>query len=232
MKAYQRIYQDQYQQAWQRRRGTVEKLRQQLTGIEEKADKVRARWNDQWNQVQVEKKRIEWVIEGLQEKLNGQQQVPEDSMLLQANGQEQRSYAEAEAEIKDLTSQQLHMQSQQNQAKAAIRKLNGYSKQTMEEMNMTEEDVAARLLKKAELVAQREELEHMLEQSKHQAGREFELYLFIFETPSQTSELQMKEYEHLKNMSFYLSVLTSLKSECSSSEKYKLIEDECLRALN
>jgi len=54
----------------------------------------------------------------------------------------------------------------------------------MEEMNMTLEDIAARQLKKAELVAQREELEHMLEQSKHQAGREFELYLSIFENPS------------------------------------------------
>lgn len=96
---------------------------------------------------------------------------------------------------------------------------------------MTSEDLAARLQKKAELVAQREELEHMLEQSKHQAGREFELFLSIFEAPTQSSELQKKEYEHLKNISFYLSVLTSLKSECNCSEKYKLVEEECLRAL-
>ena len=32
---------------------------------------------------------------------------------------------------------------------------------------MTQEDISGRLLKKAELVAQREELEHMLEQSMY-----------------------------------------------------------------
>jgi len=32
-------------------------------------------------------------------------------------------------------------------------------------------------------------------------------------------------------MSFYLSVITSLKSECDTSEKFKLVEEECLRVL-
>lgn len=97
---------------------------------------------------------------------------------------------------------------------------------------MTLEDIAARQLKKAELVAQREELEHMLEQSKHQAGREFELYLSIFENPSQTTELQMMEFDHLKNIGFYISVLAQLKSECNSSENYKLVEDQYSQALD
>lgn len=78
LKAYQRMYQEMYQEAWERRKGVVEKLRQQLTDVEERASRVRTRWNEQWSQVQVEKKRIEWVIESLESKIKGQNQMEED----------------------------------------------------------------------------------------------------------------------------------------------------------
>ena len=46
---------------------------------------------------------------------------------------------------------------------------------------MTNEDIKAQTLRKAELVAQREELDHMYDCGKTAAGKEFELFMKLTE---------------------------------------------------
>ena len=94
------MYQEMYQEAWERRKGVVEKLRQQLTDVEERASRVRSRWNEQWSQVQVEKKRIEWVIESLESKIKGQHQMQEDQQSFK--DLQQYTLGQSEADIKQL----------------------------------------------------------------------------------------------------------------------------------
>ena len=50
-------------------------------------------------------------------------------------------------------------------------------KQTNEEMLMTIEDMDAKAIKKAELVAQREELDQMYDCGKSGVGKEFDLFM-------------------------------------------------------
>lgn len=49
--------------------------------------------------------------------------------------------------------------------------------QANEEQMMTAEDIDAKNIKKAELVAQREELDQMYESGKQAAGKEFEIFM-------------------------------------------------------
>lgn len=63
------MYQSMYREAWERRKALVSKLRGQSEQVDEKIQAVKAKWNQQWNSVQVEKKRIEWVIESLRAKV-------------------------------------------------------------------------------------------------------------------------------------------------------------------
>jgi len=60
-----------------------------------------------------------------------------------------------------------------------VRYLEDFLNQTNDEMQMTIEDMNAIAIKKAELVAQREELDHMYDCSKSGVGKEFELYMKI-----------------------------------------------------
>lgn len=77
---------------------------------------MRVRWNDQWNQVQEEKKRVERVIEGLQDKLNRQRPSSGDTALLQNSDQDEATAAETAVNLEQLARKQLHLQSQLGQA--------------------------------------------------------------------------------------------------------------------
>lgn len=69
-----------------------------------------------------------------------------------------------------------------------IKVLKDFLRQITEEIQMTQEDLNGKLIQRAELVAQREELDQMYESGKQVFGRDFELYLKLKEKQNQTSE--------------------------------------------
>ena len=78
-------------------------------------------------------------------------------------------------------------------------------------MNMTNEDIEAQTYRKAELVSQREELDHMYDCGKMAAGKEFELFMKLSEVSQQGPNFIQQEYEHLKAQSFFTDIITQMK---------------------
>ena len=70
---------------------------------------------------------------------------------------------------------------------------------------MTEEDLNSKLMQRAELVAQREELDHMLESASPNDKQEFDLFLRFQQDTSWGDQ-----YYESKSLSFFRAVLDQL----------------------
>lgn len=81
--------------------------------------------------------------------------------------------------------------------------------QSDEEMSLTNEDLMSKLLQRADFVAQREELDEMLETSKKSFGSDFKDYWTLQEQYSKKLE---EKYTLSKQHKFYIDILTQLKA--------------------
>ena len=103
--------------------------------------------------------------------------------------------------------------------------------QSNEEMLMTNEDIAGRSLRKAEMIGQREELDYMYEMSVNSVGQEFQLYLKWQEVQQASGQTSSKfilhEYEQNKAYSFFNEIVSQIRGlVCEEEDKLTLIEEK------
>ena len=88
---------------------------------------------------------------------------------------------------------------------------------------MTQEDIMAKCMKKAELVAQREELDQMYDMGKNSGGQEFHLFLKLQEVinaaGSNSSKFIQQEYDQAKAQSFFNDIANQMKSIVGDQEE-------------
>lgn len=112
-----------------------------------------------------------------------------------------------------------------------IEYLRDFQKQASEELQMTLEDMNGKMLKKAELVAQREDLDQMYESGKNLAsasGQEFAIFIKLKELAKTNGKIDSKfiehEYQVTKAQSFFNEVIMQLKGLESEEDRLSAIE--------
>ena len=102
------------------------------------------------------------------------------------------------------------------EVEANIKKLDSFIKQSLEESLMTDEDITGKCMKKAELVALREELDQMYDIGKNSAGQEFHLFLKLQEVTTaagtNSSKFIQQEYDQIKAFTFFNDIANQMKS--------------------